>query len=779
MAGWSRQEELPCTLVGPRRNRSVSVERFSLLLLEFGEIYFEDYSCIYYPNASTESESIDRKERGRLKVCSRSLIFDPLDHAFPILKIALRDCKKIESRQQQSGTSSSFVVVCSQYTEMLEGNIISPHKFVRTEMRCQFSLSYISVDEVLPQIQTLQRASRLLKAEHQTLVNSIVQERHSKVSFNVSWLEDLYEETVVELSGERVTPLVTNPGRIMLTSSRIYFQPYNNVEVEPVLKLQLSELKYVTKRRYLLRHVGLECLCSSGECMFLVLPSPLERNRLHGAMVAQPQVSLSQDSLEEATLNWLSGDMSNYQYIMLLNFLSDRSFNDIMQYPVMPWVVADYTSSSLDLKHPATFRDLSKPIGALNDERLAFFKERYEQMRGTKFLYGTHYSAPGYVLYYLVRAAPEYLLCLQNGKFDQPNRLFHKISRTWENVNTDHADVKELIPEFYQPPGDFLLNLQNLDLGVRTDGVRVNDVILPPWAKSAEDFTTKLQAALECDYVSSHLHHWIDLFFGYKQRGEEALKADNLFHYLTYEGSFNPEFIRDPEELAAIELQIKEFGQTPKQLFTQPHPRKIVVNKSPAVALVNSVDGVVCSNGDTTQGLSTTSSSAVSQPLTLHSPPPPLHTNSNAPPLPAAAQTPPTNCCDEWIHIDVPPDSRSPAQGSCRNTKCLMLKHIDKVHKEAVSAVGVSHDSKSYFSVSNDKTIKVHTLEDNQLLRSSNISNLPLSSLVILPGSTVVLIGSWDNNVLVSDHSYLSALSTEYTVLQLYLLDRVCSSGEC
>ena len=101
----------------------------------------------------------------------------------------------------------------------------------------------------------LQRASRLLKAEHQKLVhelyirpahdhphtphtistihqvNSIVQERHSKVSFNVSWLEDLYEETVVELLGERVTPLVTNPGRIMLTSSRIYFQPYNNVEV--------------------------------------------------------------------------------------------------------------------------------------------------------------------------------------------------------------------------------------------------------------------------------------------------------------------------------------------------------------------------------------------------------------------------------------------------------------------------------------------------------------------------------------------------------------------
>lgn len=51
------------------------------------------------------------------------------------------------------------------------------------------------------------------------------------------------------------------------------------------------------------------------------------------------------------------------------------------QYPVMPWVLSDYSSAALDLSDPATFRDLSRPVGALNPRRLDMLRERYRGAR--------------------------------------------------------------------------------------------------------------------------------------------------------------------------------------------------------------------------------------------------------------------------------------------------------------------------------------------------------------------------------------------------------------
>ena len=100
--------------------------------------------------------------------------------------------------------------------------------------------------------------------------------------------------------------------------------------------------------------------------------------------------------------------MSNFDYLMILNSYAQRSFQDLTQYPVMPWVLKDYKSEVLNLDDPTIFRELAKPIGALNPERLAEYKERYDETppEMERFLYGSHFSCPGYVIGFHLRNNP-------------------------------------------------------------------------------------------------------------------------------------------------------------------------------------------------------------------------------------------------------------------------------------------------------------------------------------------------------------------------------------
>ena len=117
---------------------------------------------------------------------------------------------------------------------------------------------------------------------------------------------------------------------------------------------------------------------------------------------------------------------------------------------------------------------------------------------------------------------------------------------------------------------EFLENSNNFSLGVTQKGEVVQDVELPPWANgSPQQFIHMHRAALESRFVSENLHNWIDLIFGYKQRGAEAQKALNLFVHLTYDGEVDIDLIADPVLRNATIAQINNFGQTPLQIFSR------------------------------------------------------------------------------------------------------------------------------------------------------------------------------------------------------------------
>jgi hypothetical protein len=119
------------------------------------------------------------------------------------------------------------------------------------------------------------------------------------------------------------------------------------------------------------------------------------------------------------------------------------------------------------------------------------------------------------------------------------------------------------------------VNTNGFDLGVKTNKERLDDVVLPPWAKGdPAEFIRVHREALESEHVTRNLHHWIDLVFGYKQTGPEAVAAMNLFHHVSYEGAVNIDTIADPVHRQATIGMINNFGQTPRQIFKKPHPAR-------------------------------------------------------------------------------------------------------------------------------------------------------------------------------------------------------------
>ncbi|KAJ2079660.1 hypothetical protein H4R24_003630 [Coemansia sp. RSA 988] len=381
-------------------------------------------------------------------------------------------------------------------------------------------------------------------------------------------------------------------------------------ELNRDLSWPLSDIQQIHFRRFMMRNSAIEVFFRDRTSILLNIPSKKTRMQLVWKLTSLPKVNqgLSLSDIRppgvlvrrlRLTERWQRGELSNFDYLMALNTAAGRSYNDLSQYPVFPWIIRDYSSKWLDLRSSKTYRDLSRPIGALNEKRLRHFLERYESFedptgRIKKFLYGTHYSSAATVAHYLLRAEPftSVHVLLQSGKFDHADRQFHSIGDAWNSCMTGSGDVKELIPEFFYMP-EFLTNHNRLNLGKRQDGTRLNDVKLPPWAATPEEFIHINRQALESDYVSATLHKWIDLIFGYKQRGAEAAKAHNVFYYLTYEGAVNIDAVQDPMERASIESQIHYFGQTPTQLFTEPHPARHVRTPDPHHLSLTAPSGTV------------------------------------------------------------------------------------------------------------------------------------------------------------------------------------------
>ena len=375
---------------------------------------------------------------------------------------------------------------------------------------------------------------------------------------------------------EAVTATSRDPGELVISHTKIFFVGSAN------WNCSFSNIEAACRRRYQLKDIAIEFFLTSGETHLIVFLSPTERNSVL-AFLDRSGVSgkIKSANLPVTTKLWRQGHLTNFQYLMELNRLAGRTFNDLMQHPVFPWILADYSSSHLNLTLQQSFRNLRRPIAVQKEGSEEKYLTNYNILASDcsalgalmgPYHYASHYSNTGIVLHYLVRVPPytAEFVKFQDGNFDLPDRSFHKLETSWLMASEISAsDVKELIPQLFYLP-EIFKNTEHFNFGHRQNGQPVEDVELPPWAPDARLFVKIHRQALESSHVRQELAHWIDLVFGYKQTGSEAVEAVNVFHPATYSGAQAP--LLDQVEARARQTMIETYGQTPVQLFTSPHP---------------------------------------------------------------------------------------------------------------------------------------------------------------------------------------------------------------
>ena len=166
------------------------------------------------------------------------------------------------------------------------------------------------------------------------------------------------------------------------------------------------------------------------------------------------------------TKRWIQSEMSNFEYLMILNYFSGKNFNNLENYPIAPWILTNYTDD-YDENNIRDFKCFLN--GESNDGHL--------------------YCLPNDTIH-------QYLKPIDILRTNNKNEETVECDMFKSYINKSTKEKIELIPEFFSMPEV------------------LNNINLPTWAKSPIDFVYKHRKMLESDKVSLLLHEWFTLVFG-------------------------------------------------------------------------------------------------------------------------------------------------------------------------------------------------------------------------------------------------------------------------
>jgi hypothetical protein len=277
-----------------------------------------------------------------------------------------------------------------------------------------------------------------------------------------------------------------------------------------VVHIRLSDIKRIHFRSRFLRQTAIEIFLRDGGTHLLDF-RPASAMEVARQLRCPPIATWTAHNYMQ---RWIDGQISSFQYLMLINEYAGRSFNDANLYPIFPWIVWDFSQArpiARNLRRPFAESDCHSKAHSYSDAVASLLNRviPFSRLPRSQTFSSLH----------------------EAGSFFRRQKL-----------------CTELPPDFFFSPAS------------------VTGFDLPTWAHGDPDaFVYFHRKLLECDAVSRDLHVWIDLVFGYATHGRAGMDNSNLFH----QRLFSCEAHSDPVE---IEMCVKDNGQMPSVLFSQAHP---------------------------------------------------------------------------------------------------------------------------------------------------------------------------------------------------------------
>ena len=320
-----------------------------------------------------ESNKIEEL-KGNVHFCSHSIIFEPDSHDYSIVKFHFKyfqnrpKIQLISDKEMFNFTINK--IICIKPPPIYESYKVydlTSEIYLNFEFEKLESVAEV-VFELIDKYNYKQNSFEFDSIDYLGTLYSF--------QFDYNLIKKQNEKCLIkrELIVKQLIPLIEIPGMLMMTNERIYFQPVFDFYSKKITTIKINRINKYYKRKIAEGNRGLEICAFSKKGkeknIFLSFENEYNRNIIYELIKNNVNKDVETNiSLEKFTQLWVEGGISNFDYLTILNSAAERTKNNLSQYPVFPWILSNYYSEELDLTDINNYRDLSKPIGALNPTR--------------------------------------------------------------------------------------------------------------------------------------------------------------------------------------------------------------------------------------------------------------------------------------------------------------------------------------------------------------------------------------------------------------------------